>query len=201
MYIGLKCSENGKGINLGVFTDQYCTVEKNVSNENLSFPYQSESCVSDDCISCACMENDGDGDEDEYDDDAAACEVSAMCENNYLEAVKCEKDLNIDYPDNEGCYIVDNMSLAGSFYERHFRTAFVAATIFFVSTLVLGIIALRLCCVSKRDIALNGVHSSNRDQSHDASASNALIASGNRKSSNPSRFRLPKFNCFKADLS
>lgn len=162
MYIGLKCSENGKGINVGVFTDQYCTAEKDDSDENLSFPYQSASFVSDNCISCAYanMENDEYG----YDNMGTTYEVSEMCENSYLEAVKCEQNLNIDYPDNEGCYVVDNMSLTGSFYERNFKTAFAAATFFFVSTLVLGIIALFICCVSKRDNALNNddVHSSNR---------------------------------------
>jgi len=177
-YIGLKCSDNGKGVNLGIFTDEYCTIEKEDS-DSLSFEYQSESFISDDCMNCAYTDNE--------EDDGA--EVSEMCENSYFESLKCEENLSLTYPDNEGCDLIDSYNLGGSADQRHFRTAVAFAAVFFTMSVILAAISIRLCLTSKRDIALNdeAIHRSSHDPKNVKSPT--------------SRFKMPNLKCFRTTIS
>ena len=195
----MKCSKNGKGISLGIFTDEYCTVEKEDSGESLSYPYQNESYVTRDCISCAYAEGE-EADEEADGNDAAAIEyeVSDLCKNNYLEALKCEKDLaDVYYPNNDGCDIIENMSSGGSIesiYKRHYKIVLDLAIAFLASTLILAIIALRLCCNSRRKIHLNEddyERRSRRKYYKNNEAKDVEVRS-------PRRSRFFNFNCFKS---
>jgi len=172
VYIGLKCSDDGRGVNLAIFTDEYCTNE----TDEFNAAYDA-TIVSDDCISCAFMDDDA--------DDGANYAVSDMCENSYGESLKCEQNLSNDNPDNEGCEIIDNFNLKGTTDQRHLKAALAFAVIFFVATLILATISVRLCLTSKREIMLNDkdVHENFNDQ--------------NAVKSPTSRIRFPSLNCFK----
>jgi len=144
-YIGLKCSDDGQGINLGIFSDEYCSVP---ADYYLSFPYQSESIVAKDCVSCTNI----DGNQD----DGADYELSDVCAANYVESVKCEKQLDIYYQNNDGCDLIDSVHLKGEEYynTNRYKTALIAAFILFFASVILAVIAIRLCCVAERKIEL-----------------------------------------------
>lgn len=152
-YIGPKCSESGKEINLGLFTDEYCTIEKENTDDSLSFPYQSESIVTDECFSCAY--EDKSGDNDENGDDGVSYEVSDMCMGNYVESVKCEQDLNVYYPNTDACDLIDSMHIPGDKFSSHYTTIMLAAGIFFFFSFILVLIIIRLLSAAKKKAELS----------------------------------------------
>jgi len=176
VYIGLKCSDDGRGVNVAIFTDEYCTNE----TDEFSVEDQSTSFVSDDCMSCAYMDDEA--------DDGVTYAVSDMCENSYGESLKCEQNLPFDSykQDNEGCDIIDSYIVGGSLSENYFETAVALAAFLFLATVILAVISLRLCCASKRQISLNDedVHGK----------------SGKGYGGSNSRFRFPNLNCFRAPM-
>jgi hypothetical protein len=79
-YVGPACTSNGKGIKLGVFTDEYCQTESKTSFESISngltLPYTDGGLVSKQCLSC--KEDDG--------------SLKEMCATFYEDAaLKCEQ--------------------------------------------------------------------------------------------------------------
>ena len=101
LYIGPKCSANGRRIYIGLFTDEDCSVKYELPEHKtmkdfigfklwygtLSATYDHSSSMSSGCISCAEDNEDGDGNDNDKND---ADEVNEMCEELYNAAGKCE---------------------------------------------------------------------------------------------------------------
>jgi hypothetical protein len=84
-YIGPACTEDGSGVRLELFSDQYCTTApEGVTFESLSngwaLPYESGGLVTSNCQPCA-----------EYDNGNYA--LKDMCMNLYADAGKCETNM------------------------------------------------------------------------------------------------------------
>lgn len=100
LYIGPKCSANGRRIYIGLFTDEDCSVKYELPEHKtmkdfigfklwygtLAATYDHSSSMSSGCISCA-EDKDGDGNDNDKND---ADEVNEMCEDLYNAAGKCE---------------------------------------------------------------------------------------------------------------
>ena len=105
IYVGAYCSNNGKSILLGTFTDRQCTqhsdVETYKSYTGYDLPYTTTSIVKDDCISCMePSEYDDDYNADQNDADA----VVEICEELYERSAKCERNLqNVESKSVGGC--------------------------------------------------------------------------------------------------
>lgn len=103
-YIGPYCGAQGGEINLGLFTDDTCTVfanngaQKFKSLMGYDLPYGEESMVSGVCVPCG-----------EYDGGDVA--LSEMCQNNYPIAGKCETKMNIDYPNESSCGYIEGIKV------------------------------------------------------------------------------------------
>jgi hypothetical protein len=154
LYVGPKCSENGEQINLGVFTDEFCT--ESYSSEifakyygGTTLPYQDENIVAENCISCKQIEMDN----GYY----QGAEVTEICEETYPASAKCEENIasSLSYPVTAGCEYIKNIKL----YERYYKpvsgaasTAF--AVIFGLSTVVLAGVAAHLYKLNSRKIEL-----------------------------------------------
>jgi len=109
-YAMMYCANGGKSINLGVFTDEECTV-KDTSNSykayyGSSLPYSSKSIIGSGCVSCMnpyYEANDG------YDDQNDEDQVNEMCMELYEQAGKCETHLKIDNPTTSACNYIHNV--------------------------------------------------------------------------------------------
>ena len=100
LYIGPKCSANGRRIYIGLFTDEDCSVKYELPEHKttqdiigfklwygtLSPAYDHTSSTSSGCMSCA-EDRDGDGNQNDNND---ADDVNEMCEELYAAAGKCE---------------------------------------------------------------------------------------------------------------
>jgi len=123
-YIGPYCSDQGGKVNLGVFTDEFCTNfadDEDTGYSHLDFyekstgkelPYSSESLVNEKCISCMELaDNNGDDDgnnNDQEDEDA----VIEMCEELYDQAGKCESGLDdVQYPNTNACTYMQGIQI------------------------------------------------------------------------------------------
>jgi len=114
-YVGPYCSGQGGSIHLGMFTDDTCTTFASSSNggadlfEELmgyELPYADTSIVSEECFSCTEANYD--------DDDAAAVEVSEVCEIVYETAGKCEYELpsgTVSSKENSACTYIEGIKV------------------------------------------------------------------------------------------
>jgi hypothetical protein len=154
-YIGPVCS-NGFDINLSVFTDSGCiTKAKSGVYESLNYygnslPYAKKSIVSNDCISCEQV--DENGNDDGNNNNNQDVEISEVCEQSYEDAAKCEKKLSGKYyQDSSGCDYINNIlpklskgsaSVTGakisSAVSGSGTTAVVFAVLFAITTAVMG---------------------------------------------------------------
>lgn len=165
LYVGPYCSSNGKKILLGVFMDEMCSypADKNmISKFGLSnyLPYQSESLVGSDCISCKELkEYDGQnyqnynyngqgGQGQNYwngNDQQDADEVSETCERLYEDAGKCETNVqSAYYPNTYACDFIKSLKASGSTMRSSKSvnvSARVFASLFAVTTIVFGGVA------------------------------------------------------------
>lgn len=159
-YIGLKCTLNGQGVNVGIFTDNSCSVEKadDVYLADAEFlQYQNETLIYDGCMNCAQVQGqnedeDDEGEEDGDDDDGGDLyEVSEMCLVNYFESVKCEENLDIDYPSTEGCELISKLYMREDDYEPEDNALmeFSLHILIFVSVVFFAII-FRLCYIAQK---------------------------------------------------
>lgn len=148
-YVGPKCSSDGERVNLGVFTDEFCTKvasdSKYYEYTGVSLPYSSTSIVAEDCV--ACGESNGDDGE---------VEMSELCMASYEPAAKCESKLSINNKNEDGCDFIDSLYLKEDSYQpiKH-STAVTFAWVFFVSTLVLAGVALKMFFSAGQKINLN----------------------------------------------
>jgi len=150
LYVGPKCSKNGEQINLGVFSDDACTEEYSSAvfaqyYGGNTLPYQNKNIVAENCISCK-----------EYDNYYAS--LTPICEEIYPSSAKCETKLAkyISYPSTEACPYVNNIRL----YEKNYKpvSAFAStffAAVFFISTIALAGVAIRLHRLNSRKIKLS----------------------------------------------
>jgi len=152
-YVGLKCSDDGEQVNIGIFTDKYCTDEIGsevsiAAAENL--PYQNDTIITEDCVHCTQKY-----DEQEvnygYDDDEEEAEASEMCLVVYRESTKCETDLDIYYPTTDGCELIENLYLREDSFDAE-SIKLTKQHLFAISivSLILGIITIRLCCIAQK---------------------------------------------------
>jgi len=106
-FIGPYCSEAGSEVNLGVFTDEFCTnFAGDDSQTHLEFyyywtgealPYSEESLIGNNCMSCKEREEvqDADAEDDGNDNDQDEEEEPIeLCEQLYYNAGKCETYLS-----------------------------------------------------------------------------------------------------------
>jgi len=119
LYIGPVCSNNGKAINLKVFTDSSCTqaapsgtYEK--YNYNYALPYSKSSIVDNDCLSCKDADNDNDNDNNNNNNGNyyEAPEPAEYCQEFYEESAKCETKLKYKsaaYRDTGSCQYINKI--------------------------------------------------------------------------------------------
>eukprot|EP00980_Cylindrotheca_fusiformis_P008526 scaffold1807_cov140-Cylindrotheca_fusiformis.AAC.18 len=113
-FVGPTCS-NGFKINLATFYDNGCSQKTKSGvyeafNYGQSLPFEKESMVSGDCVSCMYVEEDennnngGNNNNQDY-------EILELCEESYEEAAKCESGLSgvKSYPDESGCDYINNV--------------------------------------------------------------------------------------------
>eukprot|EP00542_Grammatophora_oceanica_P009478 CAMPEP_0194027780 /NCGR_PEP_ID=MMETSP0009_2-20130614/1849_1 /TAXON_ID=210454 /ORGANISM="Grammatophora oceanica, Strain CCMP 410" /LENGTH=338 /DNA_ID=CAMNT_0038666951 /DNA_START=28 /DNA_END=1044 /DNA_ORIENTATION=- len=108
-YVGPYCAEDNYNIYLGVFSDQYCSIQADSSVFEYTYgyelPYNSTHIVGDECANCREHGADEDKNGDDGDDED---EVLEQCEELWEDSYKCEENLDVDYPDTSGCsYIYD----------------------------------------------------------------------------------------------
>eukprot|EP00550_Attheya_septentrionalis_P002055 CAMPEP_0198289374 /NCGR_PEP_ID=MMETSP1449-20131203/7566_1 /TAXON_ID=420275 /ORGANISM="Attheya septentrionalis, Strain CCMP2084" /LENGTH=395 /DNA_ID=CAMNT_0043987683 /DNA_START=57 /DNA_END=1244 /DNA_ORIENTATION=- len=119
-YVGPYCTNNGKSITLGVFTDEQCSQKTDNSiyatyNYGKTLPYSSQSLVAHDCISC---EEEQEADENEngnynnYNDQYQEREIKQLCEEVREDAAACEQNLGSSgpyYKNNQACNYIHNI--------------------------------------------------------------------------------------------
>ena len=158
-YIGPYCSpKDGKSILLGVFYDQGCVNHAEASvygakNYGAELPYAKTSMVTlNDCI--ACMEPTDDdnqnGNNGNNGNNNQNYDVIDLCTNSYQGAAKCEKSMDISYPDSTGCNYITSIlprleaatrqikSAAGISSGGGHTASTVFASIFAVTTVLFG---------------------------------------------------------------
>lgn len=119
-YIGPVCNNNGKSINLQLFTDANCmTAAKSGVYEKYNYgyalPYSKKSIVSSECFSCKDQEE-NEGDDNNNDQNKyyqyEEPKVIEMCEEMYEASAKCETNLkykNSAYRDTGSCDYIHNV--------------------------------------------------------------------------------------------
>lgn len=148
-YVGLSCSESGERINMKVYADATCSEEgpSQVFSKyfGYSLPYAEESIVAQDCVSCI---DNGDGDD--------AGELSELCGTSYEAAAKCENDLDRNGKVTNGCDYIQNIYLREDNYiPRTSPLPLIFAWVFFISTIVLAVIAGKIYQMKSTRIELN----------------------------------------------
>jgi hypothetical protein len=144
LYVGAYCSDNGKSIFLGAFTNRQCTKHTSVdaykTYTGYDLPYTSTSIVSSsNCVACK--------EPSQYDDDYNADKDDAdsvveICEELYQRSAKCETKLqNVATRATGGCdYIFNTLPQAERIAKgasRTNRAAVWLAAIFFCTTMLM----------------------------------------------------------------
>lgn len=119
-----------------------------------SFPYQDESFVTTDCITCA--ESQLNENDDQYYDKDDGSKLSDVCVINYDESAKCEDNMNIEYPDYDACDLIDNIPIGvRQSVAKSTIAAALVAMIFFLSSAFLAVVAIYLVkSAQSRDIEI-----------------------------------------------
>ena len=138
-YVGPKCSKNGKAIYLDVYEDSGCiqpapsgTYESITYNGN-SLPYAKTSIINTDCISC--KQNNGQDDDNANDDEV---QLNEFCEDVYESAAKCERGIDIEYPQTSDCQFILSEIRTHDIHYKHPRTAIIFVWVLLCTTLALG---------------------------------------------------------------
>ena len=155
-YVGPYCSDNGKKILLGVFTEETCSWPAKTGvyesmNYGQSLPYAKKSILDSGCISCKEPSEDNQENYNNYQnqwDAEDADVVTDVCERLYESAGKCEKNLsNWVYKNNMACNFIESLKQPVSLANV---PAKVFAGIFGVATVLLGGLSLHLLKKSRR---------------------------------------------------
>lgn len=154
-YVGPKCSSSGQKINLGVFTDEFCTQEYSdsmfKSAYGISLPYASSNIVAENCISCKVEDANNNG----YYQDP---EITEICEESYMQAARCESKFSntVANADETGCSYVNNLELYEVGYTPTTKNTAVGFAVFFaLTTAALGAYVAKTHMDGKRTINLN----------------------------------------------
>lgn len=101
-YVGPYCPD-GKNIFLGLFYDQGCSAQADISQYALrsggsELPYSSKSLVTaGDCLACGSTNDNGEA------------EIAEVCYTLQQEAARCEENMEITYPDTSACDYIKNI--------------------------------------------------------------------------------------------
>jgi len=123
IFAGAMCSDSGKSIKIGAFSDEECSYSKSTDIENylenglkfndeiLEKVVEEDSCVS--CVMTDYEVPDADADDAAAQDDAAEVEVNEMCGNLYEMSAKCESKYGFnnywkDYEDYQNQYVQED---------------------------------------------------------------------------------------------
>jgi hypothetical protein len=133
-YVGPTCSSSdGKSIHLQVYSDQTCTTKAsnsiyatiNYGNE-LPFSKSSDPIVPlNECMSCMSVDNDNNDNNNNNNNNGNNgyngyngyngnnnnnnAEATELCQQSYESAARCEKNMDIYYPDTSGCDYINNI--------------------------------------------------------------------------------------------
>ena len=119
-YVGPTCSD-GFDINLAVFTDNGCSTKAKGNvyealNYGNSLPFEKESMVTNDCISCLQVDenqnnNQNDNNNNNNNNQNQDYDILELCEQSYQDAARCEKGLDgvKYYQDTSGCNYMNNI--------------------------------------------------------------------------------------------
>lgn len=139
-FIGPFCSEQGGSINLGVFSDESCSVPIEdetygaytfKSMTGFALPYAEKSIVGSECNSCLQVDENEDGNNG---DDQEA-ELTEVCQMAYQNAGKCELNLEgtIRYPNDNACNYIEGIKVVREdgmvFYQKAHANAVTTAFI------------------------------------------------------------------------
>jgi len=110
-FLGPYCSDQGGSVYLGMFTDDTCSEFADsyggASTYNTlvgsKLPYSSKSLIGSECMSCLAQNDE--------DDDQAEDEISEACNMLYMSAGKCESELDIDDPNENGCNFMEGIKI------------------------------------------------------------------------------------------
>lgn len=110
-YLGPYCANQGGDIYMGMFSDDTCTqfyddyagASTYLELAETALPYATKSLVGSDCVSCLQVDDD--------DDDYAYDEVSETCMQMYQSSGKCESNLSIDNPNENGCTYMEGVKI------------------------------------------------------------------------------------------
>jgi len=112
-YIGAYCSNGGSGVQLGLFTDNRCTISAPTGTyEALTgypLPYTNTSIIGSDSVGCKSYnyynnnKNNNNKNNNNNNNDDVALEA---CQKVYQASAKCESQLNITNPDTSSCAYV-----------------------------------------------------------------------------------------------
>jgi hypothetical protein len=131
MFIGPYCSpKDGKSIHLGVYYDEGCSAQADVSfyanaNYGQTLPYSSVSIVpADECMTCRQMDDDNNNNGNNNNNNQNQnnnnqngqnnyyyyqdWEPTELCQQSYEMAARCETGMDIYYPDTTGCDYINN---------------------------------------------------------------------------------------------
>jgi len=119
LFVGPYCSEQGGSINLGMFSDESCSVPVEddtygastfKSMTGFALPYAEKSIVGSECYSCLMVDEDEDGNNG----DDQEVELTEVCEMAYQSAGKCEVNLasgTAMYPNDSACNYIDGIKV------------------------------------------------------------------------------------------
>lgn len=151
-YVGPYCATQGGEIRLGLFSDDSCTEEADTTYYKLTgneLPYENESIIGSECLSCAEMadgNDDGNGDAD-Y--------TSEQCETIYKTAGKCENNLpsgTVEQKSTNACGYMEGIKITredGIVYGGKSRSK-VATTFIVLFALLFAVMAFYVYYLRKR---------------------------------------------------
>jgi hypothetical protein len=120
LYIGPYCTNQGRSISLGMFTDADCTELVDNSKGRTTFksltgmtlPYSNENIVTMDCLSCVEKSSDNNN------ESSKNTNVAEMCQQVYSTAGKCEKNIPegiVSNRDSKACTYITSIQKMGQY--------------------------------------------------------------------------------------
>lgn len=139
-FVGPYCSEQGGSINLGMFTDESCSVP--IEDETygaytfktwtgFSLPYAEKSIIGSECNSCLMVDENEDGNNG----DDQEVELTEVCQQAYMNAGKCEINMGSGprYPNDNACNYIEGIKVVREdgmvFYQKAHANAVTTAFI------------------------------------------------------------------------
>ena len=154
LYVGMYCNpKDNKSINLGVFYDETCSNRGDTSlygernyGATLPFSEHSDPIVVSECISCEDVDENQNNNNNNNNNWNQA-EPNELCAQLYERSARCEKNMDIQYPDSTGCEFINKilpkLESASSSFSRVSggaggSAAKALAWVFGITTVILG---------------------------------------------------------------